>query len=173
MIDIHFTLTEAEYLEAQKLYTSSNKSWKRVRVILIVILLLSVTVVLLSLPNGKGAEVIQQLRPLAVIAIFLSLLPLWKKWGFKKRFLTERQNLTNVNLIIDDSGYRANIPGIGEGVAEWGGMDGWQEGKSVIVLRSGLLMRLFPKAPLREAQIDEVRKLLTRKLGPVGVMRKH
>ena len=173
MIDFQFTLTQAEYIEAQKLYMSSNKSWKRLRIILMGVLLLSFTVLLLSLRSGTGAVAFQQLKALIILMVFLFFVPLLQRFGFRKRFLKERKNLTNVTVIIDEVGFHSDIPGIGGGVAEWAGMDGWQEGKKVIMLRSGLLMRLFPKSSLSETEMVDVRKLLARKLGPVGVMRKH
>jgi hypothetical protein len=177
MIDIHFSITEEEYLEAQKLYMSTNKKLKRMRrgaLIVFSITIIAVAVAALKTPPRTG-EVFQQFFPLSVLMLlFLACLsPTVQKRNFKKRFLKERRNLANSHLVLDDTGYHMEVPGIGGGTAEWGGMDGWLEGTQVIILPAGLLMRIFPKAPLTEIQIEEARALLTDKLGPVGVMRKR
>ena len=177
MIDIHFSVTEEEYLEAQKLYMSTNKKLKRMRrgaLIVFSITIIIVAVAALTTPPRSG-EMFQQVFPLSVLMLLLlaCFSPTVQRRSFKKRFLKEKQNLTNSHLILDDMGYHMETPGIGGGTAEWGGMDGWLEGTHVIILPAGLLMRIFPKAPLTTIQIEEARALLTDKLGPVGVMRKR
>ncbi len=171
MIDIYFTLSQAEYLEAQKLNTSKNRTFKWFRWGLLAFGLFALAVVVLRSPNRFDADAFTQFAPFFTIVLIALFLPFMQKSGFKKRFLKEKQNFTNARLVMDEMGYHLSIPGVGGGIAEWGGMDGWLEGKSVFLLRSGLLIRLFPKAPLDQTQLEEVRALLTEKLGPVGVMR--
>ena len=107
--------------------------------------------------------------------IVMGLLPLYlkplTKNAMKKRFLKEKANFTNAKLQLDDDGFRISIRGIGEGIADWRGMSQWPEGNKVIILRSGLLMRIVPKSALDESELTEVRSLLTTKIGPLGVKR--
>ncbi len=177
MIDIHFSVSEKEYLEAQKLFMSTNKKLKWIRTALLIVLLLSFVLVVSSalISAQHFGEALQQLLPFfAVVLVLLACFsPFFQNRGFKKRFLKEKQNLTNAHLVLDDAGYHIDIPGVGSGVAEWTSMDGWLEGKQIIILPAGLLMRILPKAPLTAHQLDEARELLTEKLGPVGVLRKR
>lgn len=172
MIDTYFTITQDEYLEAQKLYMRSNRKARWLRGGLWAVLLVGVATVALTKGVELNEQILRQLAPVMVLVASVSLLPLLKKYGLKKRFHKEKQNLTNVHLILDEKGYHTEIPGIGGGVAEWAGMDGWLEGKNVFILRTGLLMRVFPKVPLSQDEVEEVRQLLKAKIGNVGVMRK-
>jgi hypothetical protein len=171
MIDLHFSLTEPEYLQAQQLFT--REQHRKLRWWLWAmsgIFLISATCVLLTTPKPiTFAELPSSLPALFVIPIvLLCILPL-QKHAFKKRFQKEKANLTNAHLILDARGYHCNVPGVGSGTAEWSGISSWLEGELVFVLRSGYLVRIVPKAALTEAQLNEVRTLLTEKIGPVSV----
>lgn len=173
MIDLHFSITEPEYLEAQRLFM--REQHRKLRWwfwVMSGIFFLSGVAVLLTAPRPiTFAELPSYLSTLFVISIvLLCILPLQKR-AFKKRFLKERANLTNAHLTLDSRGYHCDVPGVGSGSAEWSGISSWLEGKLVFVLRSGYLMRIIPKADLVEAQQNEVRTLLAENVGPVGVSR--
>ena len=173
MIDIRFTVTEPEYLEAQQIFVREQRRTSRWRRRISWAILLAAFVVLLStLPRPLHFKT---LPPYLYGLAFLCLLPLCikplQRRNFKKRFATDRTNLTDAHLVLDRSGYRSEVPGIGSGIAEWRGMSGWFEGEKVFMLRSGYHMRIVPKASLTEVQLEEVRSLLTEQIGPVGASR--
>ncbi len=103
------------------------------------------------------------------------LFPFWviplQRRAFRKRFVLEKQNLTNAHVWLDDSGYHIEVLGVGSGIAEWGSMSKWMEGKSVIILLTGLLMRIVPKAPLSQKELDGLRQLLMKQIAPAAVNR--
>lgn len=175
MITFHFTITEAEYIEAQSLFMKQSSGKMRwLRYGSIAVLIISVSLFIFSRARDgetTGSELLQQFVPVVVLAAIFSCLPLLQKWAFKKRFPKEKENLTNVRVQMDDDGYHVDIPGVGAGVAAWEPMRVWIEGPNVVMIRSGFLMRVFPKSALTDVEMQEARMLLTRKIGPVGVSR--
>ena len=94
-----------------------------------------------------------------------------RRRAFKQRYIKEQPNLTNVQVQIDDTGFRSDIPGIGSGFAEWPGVAKWMEGRSLFILRSGYLMRVVPKSALSPSEQEDLRKLLNSKVGPENTAR--
>jgi hypothetical protein len=173
MINIHFTITEAEYLEAQDLFTREQN--KKMRTWLWLISGASFLIGLFSLLASPRPISLATIPSYAIPMMVMGGLPLYikpaVKRAMKKRFPKEVKNLTNATVQLDDTGYRTSIPGVGEGTADWRGISQWFEGDKVFVLRSGLLMRIVPKSALDDSERSELRSLLSEKIGPVGVTR--
>jgi hypothetical protein len=163
VIDVQFTVTESEYLEAQHLFMREQQRksrWWRWGVWLVLLVSTADTLVTTSRP----------IPPYTFVCVIFCFFPLWngllRKMAFRKRFAKEKQSLTNAHVVVGHEGYRCDVPGMGSGITEWGAISGWLEGKTVFVLRSGYLMRIVPKSPLTEEQIESVRLLFAQEIGP-------
>jgi len=169
MIDITYSLTEAEYLEAQSLYVH-KKSGKTPFILRCIVALGAVLVssraLLATLQYGDPFDWSRITPPLIVAAIFIFGLPSLQRWGFRKRYKVEANNLTHVSLKLDESGWEVDVPGAGRGSLEWSGLSDWMEGKLVFMAISGYTFRPIPKSALTPPQVDEVRELLARKIKP-------
>jgi hypothetical protein len=173
MIEIRFTLTEPEYLEAQQLFMRNhNQKYRWSRSTVWALFIAGVALAACTAQRPLTFNTI----PIYVWVLFvLCFYPLWiiplQRSGLKKRFVIEKRNLTDAHVQLDDNGYHVEVPNIGSGTAQWGGISKWVEGKVVIILLSGLLMRIIPKHPLSGPQLNELRQLLGKYIGPVGINR--
>lgn len=168
MIDIRCTLTEHEYLEAQQMFQQEqmkNSRWWRWTLCAVFVVSTGVTFWSLPRPISLG-----MVPPYAFALIVLSAMPLWtpllQRRAFKNRYQKEKVNMTDAHITIDASGFRCEVPGIGSGVAEWSGMSGWQEGKSVFMIRSGYLMRIVPKRALSSEEMQSLVQILSARIAP-------
>jgi hypothetical protein len=171
MIDIHFTLTEKEYLEAQALFLrESDRKARRWRWPLTAFLFVCLAV-FWSLP--KPIDWSDITTWVFVVLVCLAFLPrkLLRRHLFRKRFQKEGALFVDVHTVLDDASYRNEIPGIGHSVTEWKAMTDWAEGDSVFIVKQTLLIRIIPTHVLSEPQREELRALFTRQIGPEGVSR--
>jgi hypothetical protein len=163
MIEIHFTLTEAGYLEAQALYLKDKQPWARniLKGAVLVGALLAITSnVYKTLQNGDPFDWTGALVPLTIAVIFIALLPYLQRHEFRKRFKIEAPNLSNAVMQLNNDGVRSKIAGRGEGTSEWSTFSNWIEGESLFILISGYTFRQIPKSVLDQSAIREVRDLL-------------
>jgi hypothetical protein len=169
MIDIAYSVTEAEYLEAQSLYVR-RKSGKTVfllrGVIVLGALVASVRPLLATLRDGDPFDWTRFIAPLLFAAVFIFALPYLQRRAFRKRFKIESANLTNVRMKLSESGMEVDVPGTGHGFLEWSGLSEWLEGKLVFMAIAGYTFRPIPKSALTPQQIDEVRDLLSLYIKP-------
>ncbi len=173
MIDVVFTLTMNEYLEAQRLHMRERiRRGRTRRTILLCILFIGLFVFLWMTTGPRDALLITPPTVLGTIMLALGLRKILHTWIFRKRFKTDSRLLTNVHLTVDDLGTHGETVGIGHGTLEWTAFTNWFEGKQSFVLLIGYLFRAIPKRLLSEPEIEQLRSLLQQKIGPEGVARK-
>ena len=173
MINVWFTLSQDEYVEAQTLFMREQNRkarwwrWPLAATTLIGCALMIVT--------GRPASFISMPGPvigLGAMGLLFLFLPILQKSTFKKRFKKESANLTNLRVELSSRGIFAEIPGRGSGMADWITIDTWIEGDQVFMLKSGLLMRVLPKRVFDDEQCNDLRNLLTSEVGGPGATRK-
>jgi uncharacterized membrane protein len=175
VIELSFTLSEAEYCEAQSLYIRAKQPWIRVLLpvcILVGTLLVVLTNLLKSFRDGSPVDWASVILSLAVAFVFLALLHFARRRGFRRRFKIEAPNLTNVIMQLDDSGVRIQIAGRGEGTTQWPTFSTWSEGDKVFIMISGFTFRPIPKSVLSPTEVDAIRNLLTLHIKKAGVAEK-
>ena len=173
MIDIVLTLTESEYLEAQRLHMRERIRRGRIRrTISLCILFTGLFVFFWKTTGPRDAVLITLPTVSGTIVLALGLRKILHTWIFRKRFKTDSRLLTNVHLTIDDLGTHGETVGIGHGTLEWTAFTNWLEGKQSFVLFIGCLFRAIPKRLLSEQETAHLRSLLEQKIGPEGVARK-
>ncbi len=165
-MEIIFTVTKTEYIEAQSLFLQDelrlSRKWRWPLAGLFFVI--AVVSILTSQRPLELASLPIYTLPLFVMAVVvLSIGPLVRR-GFAKRYEKEKINLTDARVLLDEVGYHSDVPGVGSGVAEWSGIQSWREGKHVFVLRSGYLMRILPKSALSAYEQHQVRELLAAKM---------
>ena len=171
MIAFNFTITESEYLEAQQLFIANlgrKSQWRRTTVWFIFIAGLA-----LALWTSPRPLQISTFPPYVPILFVLCFYPIFsaplQRRSLKKRFVAEKQNLVDATMQLDDAGLHVSVPNRGSGVALWPSFSKWIEGNLVIILPNGLQMRIIPKRTLTGPQLIELRELLSKQLGPVGI----
>ena len=166
MIETMFTLTKAEYIEAQSLFARDDlrlsRKWRWPLAVLFFAMAF-VSVMTSQRPLGLGSIPVYTF-PLFVMAVVLICIGPLMRRGFAKRYEKEKSNLTNARIWLDDVGYHYDVPGIGAGVAEWAGIQTWREGEQVFMLRSGYLLRVLPKSALSPYEQHQVRELIAAKV---------
>jgi hypothetical protein len=166
IIDIHYTITKPEYVEAQQLFIKRKrrKSSVVLRRIFALVLAISVGIVVTLNSHSVALTAGVVLGYILLVLAILLLGPLAQRFILSRRFTTEVRLLTNVHIVIDEASYRAKIPGIGESVTEWTAFTSWLEGKQVFELIVGYTFRPIPKRLLSLQQQDELRTLLAQKI---------
>jgi hypothetical protein len=163
MIDISYTVSRPEYIEAQRLFIGRRRRkslyWRLV--IYAVFVIGCVLVVWTSKDDRRGA--IDFIATMAFVLIgVVTLIRLSQKYFLVKRFATESRFLSGIHLTIDDSGLHGIVEGIGESTTQWGALTAWAEGANVFLLISGFTFRPIPKRVLSPDQQTELRDLLKR-----------
>jgi hypothetical protein len=165
-IEISYTVTPDEYVESQILY-QQKKQRKQLMMIWVLptIFLISLTLILLTNPTFSSASIFPALIAGTVVSICFALAsPLLRRRAFRKRFVIEAPNMTDVRACISSDGFSSKTTGIGTGFAEWSGFDSWVEDKKVFVLFRGFTFQPIPKRVLASTQIEELRILLSEKI---------
>ena len=165
MIDICFTVTESEYLEAQKLFVRHQyRNVIRLRWILVAVYIASSLAVpfIGSRPHHPSPlhVLLSLFMSVCVVVAILGAKNLLQRLAFGRRFRKEKRFLTDVHARIDDQGYWCEIPGVGSGMMEWLAFDRWTEGYTVIFLVTGSSMTMVSKSSLTPPQLSELRMML-------------
>jgi hypothetical protein len=163
MIDIRYTVSKAEYIEAQRLFIKRKRRKSLYsRLVLYVIFVAACAYALLtSKDQMQGASVFVGTAAFIVFAVVVLNRSL-QKFALGKRFATESKFLSGVHLILDDTSIRGDVEGIGEAVTQWGAYTGWVEGPAVFAIIGGFTFRPIPRRVLSPDQQSELRDLLTR-----------
>jgi hypothetical protein len=171
MVELEINVTLERYIEAQKLFmrdVQRRLRWKR-------------WILAAMIAIGLTMFIWAQARPLtfmreqpyifAVLILFVPLLfpALYQKRYLKKRYVLEKQNMTNLQVVLDEEGFHARIPELGAGIARWASFNSWHESANTIVLRNGLAMRVLTKDTMTPAQLIETHALLNRHIGPLDI----
>ena len=165
MIEITFTLSEAEYIEAQELYfrTSNQGTRWKLRAIGGIILISLLSVILTNLHQLSTLLTGKLALPVIVLAI-LVLAPWLRKRGFRKRYRVELPSVTGVHLQIDEIGYHSRVAGQGQGDIFWSAFTSYGDTSNLFALFKGYSFYAIPKRALDEHQIDELEQLIKARL---------
>ncbi len=162
MIETRFTLTEAEYIEAQRAYLEASGSGRQLKFFLIFILVVFVVAVATNPDPLTTLRDPRMLFPLLIVTIFL-LSPWLQTRAFKKRFKVDAPTITNVHVLIDEEGYWA-ATSQGEGKSYWGGYSSYIETPRCFLLIKGFTFQVVSKQQLSETEVLELRELIARHL---------
>jgi hypothetical protein len=169
MIETFFTLTEAEYVECQRLYLRQRpKRSRRWDLLLCVIFLIGIFILVRTRQSAWDALIFVIIGGIGGAALGFVMKEVLQARSFKRRFETASRMLTDAHLSFDDSGIRSKIDGIGEGKTEWNACTSWLEGKNVLLILYGHSFSPIPKRALSEESKQELRDLLSRKIAGVG-----
>jgi hypothetical protein len=161
VIEITFTLSEVEYIEAQKLYiqtTNPRLKWK-LRVFGGIILISFLFVILTNLHQISTVFTEKLVIPVSVLVI-LAIAPWLQKRGFRKRYRIELPGITDVHLQIDEIGYHSKVAGQGQGEIPWSAFTSYGDTSNLFALFKGYSFYAIPKRALDDDQIREVEQLI-------------
>ncbi len=163
MIDIAYTISKPEYIEAQKLFIKRRRRKSLYLRLTLYAFLIIVCAYSLFTAKGEieGASVFVGTAVFLVLAVIVLNRSL-QKFFLLRRFATESRFLTGVHVTMDDDSFRGSIDRIGESVTQWTAFTGWVEGPTVFALIAGLSFRPIPKRVLSPEQQTELRDLLER-----------
>jgi hypothetical protein len=164
MIDIAYTVSRPEYIEAQRLFIGRRRRkslyW---RLAIYAIFFIGCGLVIWSSKDDRRRGAIDFILTMTfVLLAAVTLVRLSQKYLLVKRFATESKFLSGIHLMIDDTGLRGIIEGIGESTTQWGALTAWLEGPTVFVLIAGFTFRPIPKRVLSPEQQTELCDLLER-----------
>ena len=157
MIETSYTVTAAEFGEAQKIWSSQNQRK------LPGAKLMSVAYILLSAGIGMSIHFLP-----VPLAVYLCLtfaavlgLPFWRRVAIRRYVYAQATDRDKpVQLRIDEEGYSTIRPHFNECHMKWRCFTGWKEGNNILVLGRGIQMCIVPKKALDESQLQELRHLL-------------
>lgn len=163
MIEASYAVTATEFGEAQKMWSAQNQRKLPGGQ------LMSAAYILLA--AGIGFTIHLLPTPLAVylcaaLAAVIGI-PYWRRIAIRRYVYAQATDRNEpVQLRIDEEGYSTVRPEFNECHMRWRCFTGWKEGKNVVVLGRGIQMCIVPKNALTEADVIELRSLLTDHIGP-------
>jgi hypothetical protein len=159
VIETRFTLTEAEYIEAQRAYAKASGTMRRLNLFLYGI---PIVIIVAFATNPAPSSILRDPRALipAVIVVVLLLSPWLQTRSWKKRFRLESSNLTDVSVQIDESGYFSSASSQGEARIFWTAFTSYVETTNMLLLIKGFSAQMLPKRALISAQTAELLELI-------------
>lgn len=162
MIVTTFTVSEAEYIEVQKLYLQTTSA-NRVRYALMALLGFSFIVVLVTAKNIAPTDWLKISLPMALLALLL-FTPFLRNRTFRKRYRVEAPGLTNVRVELDAVGDRSQAEGQGRGEIPWTAFTSYAESPTMIALFKGYTFAFIAKRSLSSPDLEAARALISSKL---------
>jgi hypothetical protein len=165
VVETTFTLSEEEYIEAQRLYIQSTNpglKWQ-LRLVGGIILLSFAFVFMTNLHQLSTLLSAKLILPGSLLAILL-LSPWLQVRAFRKRYRVEMPGLTNVHIRIDEIGYHSTVSGQGKGEIPWGAFTSFGETPTVLALFKGYAFYAIPKRTLDEDELSQVEQLVRSRL---------
>lgn len=158
MIDLTYTISESEFIEAQTLWCPAAVKKLPGRVILNAAYLIFAGFLGWSIPHLAGWLQIA----LEGSLIGIVLIARWRRRSVARfQYFSTRDQFEDLHIRIDESGYSDEKPGRSGGWITWQGFTGWKEGSTVFVLGRTLQFITVPKAALSTEQQADLRALLT------------
>jgi hypothetical protein len=162
MIQTAYTISETEFAEAQQIWcTLALKKLPGRWLVLGVSLLM----------GGFIGWSFQYLPFWLVCALGGSLLAFlfisqWRKKAIRHyQYTTNAEQWSDIEVWIDESGYRDEKLGRCGGWTAWTAFTGWREGTNVFILGRNLFFIPVPKSALTLEQQQELRTMLTARFG--------
>jgi len=162
VIKTTYTISEAEFVEAQKVWCAKEARKLPGRSLvfgLSIVLGVCIGLSFTYLPIWLSTAFVLTLA--AQIAASY-----WRKRALRSHaYAVNSKRMEEVRVQIDDAGYQDERPGLCGGWMKWDSFTGWQEAKSVFILGRNMTFVTIPKRGLESSQQDELRTLLTKYLG--------
>jgi hypothetical protein len=93
----------------------------------------------------------------------------WRKKAIRHyQYSLHSERFREVEVQIDDTGYRDQKPGVCEGWIGWNDFTGWRENTNVFVLGRNLSFVTVPKRALTQEQQQELRGMLNDRFKPTA-----
>lgn len=169
-INVEFEWSRSHYKEAQGLYLSFQK--KVLKFILgLSVATIAVAVIVAAADEGarQDPEFLGTTGGLALCTLFLAALPKFQGFLHGLFFKLDRLEGRPLAYRIAPEGLQMSGPDADSKV-KWTLFNRWLEGPNLFVLLAGRLMYMVPKDRLGERE-DDLRQLLTEKIGPKGKKR--
>lgn len=157
-MEIHYELTEKDFLEAFAVHRDRNPTSKLIRVVLFWGLIAFAAVMLYGIVQAGGTT---SALPLLLLAIlWLAVLEVYPRWFMRRQYTKQPGARGPRTLTLDDSGTHWKWSG-GSSDVEWKNYTASVEGKNQILFyTSPAGFEILPKRAMATEQLDELRKLL-------------
>ena len=161
MIEAVYTITEAEFLEAQKLWCPQVARkipgyW-----------VMQTTAALFGICFGLSLRYLPAPLLVGSIASFCLVLAVgqWRKRAARK-YQYQQKNLSHeeTSVRFDDEGYRDHKANACGGWINWDGFSAWRETPRIFVLGRGVMFITVPKRPFTAEQQDQLRALFLQRI---------
>jgi hypothetical protein len=157
MIDTTYSISQANFLEAQKMWCSDGYKHLPGRILYQFVSIVFGVLVGWSLRYLP----LWMIGAVSVSLIAFYLVGQWRKNAIRKFQYSQNANqMQNMQVQIDETGYRDKKEGISEAWVSWNNFEGWRESKTIFVIGRNLNFVTIPKAGLTAEQEQELRDLL-------------
>jgi hypothetical protein len=162
MIQMVYTISEAEFSEAQKLWCSRELKKLPGRW-----LTQGVGVLFGGFIGGSFHYLpLWLVCSLGGSLFALILVGQWRRKAIRHyQYTISAERFNDIEVSIDESGYRDRKAGKSEGWIGWSDFTGWRESANVFILGRNLTFVTIPKRALTAAQQDDLRVTLNTRLG--------
>jgi YcxB-like protein len=162
MIETTYAISQNEFSEAQKIWCSRELKKLPGR------WLIQTVGILLGGFIGWSFKYLPLWLVLAIAALLLAqvAVSMWRKKAIRRyQYSMNAERFQEVEVWIDESGYRDRKSGECEGWIAWKSFTGWRESADVFVLGRDLTFVTVPKRALNPMQQEELRAILKTRLG--------
>jgi len=157
MIDITYSLSEAEYLDGYKIWAKLQLKTYPGRV------LVQIASAVFGVFIGLSLHLLPTWLWIGLIASYglLYFVCWWRKKVIRKHLYAQsKENWQNMHVKFDELGYQSELPGMSGGWIRWARFTNWREGKLVIILGYDVHFIPIPRSALAPEQQDELRLLI-------------
>jgi hypothetical protein len=165
VIDITYTLSEADFSEAQKLWCGTELKKLPGRKLIFGLAL--VFGGLLGWDIGSMPTWLKASMAIVILAIVFTTQ--WRQKAVRRyQYELKAKDFDHIQTRIDGGGYWCGKEGLSNGWIAWAAFTGWRETPRIIVLGMGLSFITIPKSALSPEQQTELRTLLQTNIRPAA-----